>query len=146
MKINKLSMAIVAAASLLAVSPAIYAQTTNNPGAGTGAPPRPRGGMLTVESIDKAVTLTDAEKPKVKAALDEFNSALQAARSADASERRSKMQEARQALDAKMKEILTPDQYTKFEAMPRPGGRRNGAGGGAGGGAPGGGAPPAGNQ
>ena len=144
MKINKISMAIVAAASLLAASPVAYAQTTNNAG-GAATPPRPRGGMLTVESIDKAVTLTDAEKPKVKAALDDLGSAMQAARSADQSERRSKMQEARQAFDAKMKEILTPEQYTKFEAMPRPG-RRGGAGGGAGGGAPGGGAPPAGNQ
>lgn len=133
MKINKLSMALVVAASLLAVSPLAQAQETNAPGAGA-APARPRRGGMTLESIDKAVTLTEAEKPKVKAALEEFTSAREAARSADPSERRTKYQDAYKALDAKMKEILTPDQYTKYEAMPRPGRRGGAAGGGAGGG------------
>ena len=36
--------------------------------------------MLTVETIDKAVTLTDAEKPKVKDAVDEYTKAMQDAR------------------------------------------------------------------
>jgi hypothetical protein len=94
------------------------------------APARPRGGMVTIESIDKAVTLTDAEKPKVKSALEDLNKAMTDARAADQSERRTKMMAARDDFDKKMKEILTEDQYTKFKAMPRGGGRRNGGGGG----------------
>jgi Spy/CpxP family protein refolding chaperone len=139
MKINKLSMALVMAASLLAVSPLAHAQETNAP----AAPARPagRGRGPTVESIDKAVTLTDAEKPKVKAALDEYNTARTDAANADPADRRTKLADARKAFDGKMKEILTPDQYTKFQAMPRPG--RGGAGGGAGGG---GNPPPAGGN
>lgn len=81
-----------------------------------------------MESIDKAVTLTDAEKPKVQAALDDLSKAMQEARNADQSERRAKFADARKAFDGKMKEILTPEQYTKFQAM-RPA-RRGGGGGG----------------
>jgi Spy/CpxP family protein refolding chaperone len=130
MKINKISMAIMAATAVLAVSPAVRAQTTDTNSPAGEAPARPRGGpMLTVDVIDKAVTLTDAEKPKVKTAVEDFNKAAQEARSADQSERRAKMTAARDDLDKKMKEILTPEQYTKFQAMPRRGGGRNGAGG-----------------
>ncbi len=152
MKINKLSMAIIAATALLAVSPAVMAQTTNQAagGAATGGGGRGMGGrtnMMTVESLDKAVTLTDAEKPKVKTALEDYNKALTEARQADQSERRTKMTAARTDLDKKIKDILTPEQYTKFEAMPGRNGGRNGgrnraggAGGGTGGGAGGAGA------
>jgi periplasmic protein CpxP/Spy len=136
MKISKISMAIIAATAVMAVSPAVFAQADTNAPAAGAQPPRAggRGGMITIEAIDKAVTLTDAEKPKVKDALDEYTKAATEARAADQSERRAKMTAARDALDKKMKEILTPDQFTKYQAMPRPGQRRNGAGGGAGGG------------
>jgi Spy/CpxP family protein refolding chaperone len=127
MKINKITMAIIAAAGLLAACPAVHAQTN---GAAAPATRAPRGGGMTLDSIDKAVTLTEAQKPKVQAALDDVTKARK-----DAQGDRTKMTEARTAFNAKMKEILTPEQYTKFEAMPRPGGRRN-AGGGAGGAAP----------
>ena len=132
MKINKISMAIMAATAVLAVSPAVRAQTTDTNKPAGEAPARPRGGMLTVEAVDKAVTLTDAEKPKVKTALEEFNKAAQEARAGDQADIRTKMTAARDDLDKKMKDILTADQYTKFKAMPRRGGGRN-AGGGAGG-------------
>jgi Spy/CpxP family protein refolding chaperone len=131
MKINKISMAIMAATAVLAVSPTMRAQSadTNKPAAET--PARQRGGMVTIEAIDKAVTLTDAEKPKVKSALEDLTKAMTDARAADQSERRTKMTAARDDFNKKMKDILTPEQYTKFEAMPR-GGRRNGGGGGGG--------------
>jgi len=144
MKINKVSMAIIAAAAVMAVSPAAMAQT-NPAGGGAGAGGAGRGGFggrtntMTVESLDKTLTLTDAEKPKVKSALEEYTKAMTEARQADQQERRTKMATARTDLDKKMKEILTPEQYTKYEAMPgrnggRNGGRnRGGAGGGAGG-------------
>lgn len=133
MKINKLTMAIMMAGSLLAVSPAVHAQTTNDTGNAATTPRRPRG-RLTLETIDKAVTLTDAEKPKVKEALDGYTTAMTDAMNADQDERRTKMQTARQDFDKKMKDILTPDQYTKFQPLLRGGGRRGAGGGGAGGG------------
>jgi Spy/CpxP family protein refolding chaperone len=139
MKISKISMAIIAATAVMAVSPAVLAQAdTNTPAA---QPPRAggRGMQMTVETIDKAVTLTDAEKPKVKLALEEYTKGIQEARAADQSERRAKMTSTREAFSKKMKEILTPEQYKKFEAMPamQPRGGRGG------GGAGGAGAPPA---
>ena len=147
MKINKVSMAIFAATAMLAVTPAVLAQSTNPPAGGAaaggaGGPGGPGGragrGQVTVEAIDKAVTLTDAEKPKVKTALEAYTKAIQDARGGDQTDMRTKMQTARTDLDKKMKEILTPEQYTKYEAMPgrssRNGGRRGQGGGGAGGG------------
>src|SRR5262249_37810495 len=133
MKINKISIAMIAA-SLLAISPAVYAQTTNNAGGGAaaGGGGRARGGMSVdaqMDRIDKAVTLTDAQKPKVKAALEDQSKAMQEARSGDATERRTKYQAAHDDFNKKLKDILTPEQYTKYEALPTPN-RRGGAGGG----------------
>lgn len=139
MKINKISMALMAAASLLAVSPAVYAQTTDtNKPAGEAPALRPRGGRgPTLESIDKAVTLTDAQKPKVQSALDDLTAAMKDARAADQADRRTKTTAARDDFSKKMKDTLTPEQYTKFQAMPQPGRRNAGAGGGGNGGAAG---------
>lgn len=141
MKINKLSMASVLAASLLAVCPAVYAQTNN---AGGATPPARRGPTVEqqMDRIDKAVTLTDAEKPKVKAALEEQATAIQAARDGDQSEMRTKMRAAREDFNKKMKDILTPEQFAKLPQM----GRRGGGGGGGGAGAPPPANPPAGGQ
>jgi Spy/CpxP family protein refolding chaperone len=142
MKINKVSMAIIAATAVLAVTPAVMAQSTNQapggPGAGAGAGgfggrAGRGGGAMTVDAIDKAVTLTEAEKPKVKEALDAYTKAVTEARGGDQADMRTKMTAARTDLDKKMKDILTPEQYTKYQAMPR-GGRRGQGGGGAGGG------------
>jgi Spy/CpxP family protein refolding chaperone len=146
MKIKKFLMGTIAAAAMLAVCPTVHAQTDTNSSATTPRAPRSRGGP-TLESIDKAVTLTDDQKPKVKSALEQLSTAMAAARNADQDDRRTKMQSAREDFDKQMKSILTPDQYTKFQAMPRPGGRRNGGGGGGGGGGTtgGGGNSPSGN-
>ena len=127
-------MAIIAATAVMAVSPAVFAQADTNAPAAGARPPRGggRGGAITIEAIDKAVTLTDAEKPKVKLALEDYTKAVTAARdAADQTEQRAKRTAARDALDKKMKEILTADQFTKYQAMPR-GGRRGGQGGGGG--------------
>lgn len=74
----------------------------------------------TLDLIDNAVTLTDAQKPKVKAVLDELTQLRQEVRNADPSQRRTKILAATQAYATAMKEILTPDQYTKFQAMASP--------------------------
>lgn len=130
MKINKTILAVIAAAGVLTVCPAVHAQetATNTPPAQTT--PRRGGRGPTLESIDKAVTLTDEQKPKVKSALEDLQKAVQDAMGAEQDDRRTKMTAAREAFNKKMKEILTPEQYTKFEAMPRGGRNRGGAGGG----------------
>ena len=144
MKINKISMAIIAAAAVLAVCPAAMAQSTNQAGGGgAGRGGRGMGGrtnQMTVESLDKTLTLTEAEKPKVKTALEEYNKAMADARQADQSERRAKYTAAQQDLDKKLKGILSDDQYKKYEATRpvRRGGRNGGGGGGGAGGGAGG--------
>src|ERR1700743_2292913 len=107
MKINKTIMAVIAAAGILTVCPAVHAQdaATNTPPAKATPPPRGCRGP-TLESIDKAVTLTDDEKPKVQSALDDYNKAAKDAMSADQDERRTKMKAAHDDFDAKMKGIL----------------------------------------
>lgn len=135
MKINKISMAIIAAATMLSLCPTIHAQDTdtNKPAAETPRARRAMSPEAELARIDKAVTLTDDEKPKVKAAVEEYSKAMQDAASAEQDDRRTKMRDAREAFDKKIKGILTEDQYTKFQAMPRRGGRRGANGGGAGG-------------
>ena len=146
MKINKLSMALIAAASLLAVSPSAKAQETN----AAPAPARPPRGGMSVESqmkrIDDAVTLTDAEKPKVKAALEKQAAAVQAAREGDQSEIRTKMRAAHEEFNKSMKDILTPEQYAKLPQPGRRGGNGGGGGGAGGNGGGGGGGGGGGNQ
>lgn len=93
-------------------------------------------------AIDTAVTLTADEKPKVQAALDTEIKALidlRADTTVQPADMRTKQTTITDAFSAKMKEILTADQYTKFQAMPAPGrgGRGGRGGGGAGGAAPG---------
>ena len=132
MKINKISMAIIAAAAMLSLCPAVHAQDTdtNKPAAETPRQRRAMSPEAEVARIDKAVTLTDEQKPKVKMAVEEMAKARKDAASADQEERRTKMREAFRTFNKKMKEILTPEQYTKFQEMPRPGRRRNANGGG----------------
>lgn len=79
------------------------------------------GRAMTLQSIDQAVTLTDAQKPRVKAALNELTNTLMNVGSAsDLPARQRKMQAAMRAYIAEMKEILTPDQYAKWQVARRP--------------------------
>jgi hypothetical protein len=71
---------------------------------------------ITIEAMDKALTLSDDEKDKVKAALRELDAAMRQIRNVAPAERRNKLLAAREAFDAKLKEILTSDQYNKFRA------------------------------
>ena len=86
---------------------------TNGIRPNTAALPR---ALMMFNSIDEALRLTDAEKPKVKAALDDYFKARQNLRNSQPSERRGKAQEAMQLLDAKMKGIMSPEHYAKFHA------------------------------
>lgn len=72
---------------------------------------------LRLDALDKALALTDAQKPQVSAALDELTAARQQARNLAPLDRRNRTLAAAQTLDAKMKQILTPDQYKKFQSV-----------------------------
>jgi len=79
-----------------------------------------RGRMTAEERLkqmDESLKLTDAQKPKVKAALEDTQTKMQEARSAPQEERGEKMRTIMADEGKKMKEILTPEQYTKYEEM-----------------------------
>jgi periplasmic protein CpxP/Spy len=140
-------MAALAAGALIACSPSMLAQdSTNTPPAGAPAGGPPGGGMRgrggpSLEQLTKTLALTDDQKPKVKAALDELTQKMTALRKdpdfADLSreDKMAKMKPIRDELTAKMKDILTPDQFAKFQKM-GPGMRGNRPPGGAPAGAP----------
>jgi periplasmic protein CpxP/Spy len=69
-----------------------------------------------MERLDKELTLTDAQKPKVKALLEETDKKMKGLRDVAQDERQAKGKEIRDEQNKKMKEILTADQYTKYEA------------------------------
>jgi|ERR1041385_106355 Spy/CpxP family protein refolding chaperone len=70
-----------------------------------------------LEQMTKELSLTDAQKPKVKAVLEDGAKKGQEIASGPQDERRDKMRALREDQDKKLKEILTPDQYTKWEKM-----------------------------
>jgi Spy/CpxP family protein refolding chaperone len=119
---------------LIASSTATLAQETN-------ATPAPKQGGKKgnfsvehqVEMMKTQLNLTEEQTPKVKSVIEEFSKAMMDARSAAPEDRRAKVMAAREDEMKKMKEILSPEQYQKFEHM-GPMGRRGP--GGQGGGAP----------
>jgi len=146
MKSNKL-IAMLAVGGLLALSPALFAADTNTPPATPpAAPPAggpPGGGMRgrmmgpTIEQLTTNLDLTADEVPKVTAVLDDQKKQmadLRADTTMSQDDRRTKMTAIRTDVMAKMKDILTPDQFTKYQKMTQRGGRRGGGGGGGGGG------------
>ncbi len=81
-----------------------------------------------VDAIDKAVTLTNEQKSKVKALLEDDGKKMQALRDAQDPDMRSKMMDMRKDENEKIKAMLTDDQKPKYDAyvasmpMGRPGG------------------------
>lgn len=118
MRTNKLRLiATMAVGALLVCGTAVMAQDNKD---GKGG----KRGRMSAEERLQAMTdtlkLTDEQKPKVKAALEDTQTKIQEARNAPQDERQEKMQTIRTEEGKKMKEILTPEQYTKYEEM-RPG-------------------------
>ena len=142
MKLNKtLMIAALVAGSVFAADIAVRAQdSTNTPPAGgpPGGGQRGRGGP-SIEMLTTNLSLTADQIPKVKAVLDEQRQKMGELRNeTDQQVRRTKIQSLRTDTTAKMKEILTAEQFAKYEKM-GPGMRGNRPPGGAPGGA---GAPP----
>ena len=121
MKLKKtLALAALVAGSLIAGSSALQAQdNTNTPPA--GAPPG--GGMRgrpNFEMISKQLDLTDDQKPKVKTVLEDMQKQMGDLRkdtSMAQEDRRAKMKEIHDGASAKLKDILTPEQFAKWEKM-----------------------------
>ena len=91
----------------------------------TNAPARKGGkGRFTVEQqmerLNAQLTLTDEQKPKVEAVLKDSNKKRQelfSDSSLDQDQRREKMRAIMEGQTKKMKEILTADQFTKYQEM-----------------------------
>ena len=160
MKVTKMTLiTALAAGSLLALSPALRADdATNTPPAGPpagGPPPGDRGpGMRgrgpDFNMIAERLKLTDDQKPKVKAILDDQMQQMRDLwQNQDLSreDRMAKMRAIREAADTKLKAVLTDEQFKQYQEMrPMRGGPRNGPPGGPPPGAPPPGAPPPANN
>jgi Spy/CpxP family protein refolding chaperone len=88
-----------------------------------------------LEQMTADLSLTDAQKPKVKAVLEETSKKMQEIMNGDVpqDQRREKMQPIMEEQTKKMKEILTPEQQTKWQEQQRSrfsGGKGGGKGGG----------------
>jgi periplasmic protein CpxP/Spy len=117
MKMHKVSLlAALAAGALLAVTPAVRAEDkpaqTERPGG-----PRPGQPGERIKKIAEELNLTPEQRTKLEAAMKEQRDAAQGAKDLTPEERRAKMQENRKAMDAKIKAILTPEQYAKWEKL-----------------------------
>jgi periplasmic protein CpxP/Spy len=121
---SKLSLiAALALGGLMACSTLVTAADT---AADTTTPPAKKGGKNrpTVEQqvtrMTDTLTLTDEQKPKVKAVLEATSKAMQEIRndtSLDQQARRDKMQPIMDKQNTAMKAILTPEQNTKYLEM-----------------------------
>jgi Spy/CpxP family protein refolding chaperone len=97
------------------------AQNTNATKEGKGGK---RGGPPSVEQqmerLTTELTLTDAQKPQVKAVLENTmkqRQAISADTSLDRQQQREKMRPIMEEQNTKMKGILTADQFKKYEDM-----------------------------
>ena len=79
-----------------------------------------RGRGPSLEQLSKALDLTDDQKPKVKVALDaqkQEMTDLRADTSLSQEDRRAKMKTIREEFTAKLKDILTPEQFEKWQKI-----------------------------
>jgi Spy/CpxP family protein refolding chaperone len=134
MKSSKTAIATLALTAVLSLSPSLWAQNTNAPGGGRVGGPRNVEGQM--NRLTEQLTLTEDQKPKVKAILEEQNKKIGELRGDSASapeDRRAKMQAIREETTKKMKEVLTAEQFKKYEEFQQQRMRRQGAGGNGGG-------------
>jgi Spy/CpxP family protein refolding chaperone len=116
MKIRTFSLvAALALGSLLACTTIASAQDTPAPKKGKGPSVERQLERMTTE-----LKLTDDQKPKVKAVLEDSNKKRQelfADSSVTGDDRRTKMRAIMDDQDKKLKEILTADQYKSWEKL-----------------------------
>ncbi len=121
---KKLSLIVaVALGSLVACSLATAQE------AGKDAAKKGKRGFSPEQRLERMTTqlnLTDEQKPKVKAVLEEFGKKYQGLADLPQEERRTKGREIRQEETKKLKEILTADQFRKYEETARGMGKKGG--------------------
>ena len=130
MKLSKtLALAALVAGSIFAGDALAQAQDstatppTNAPAAKGGMRAR---GMMSIDRLAKALSLTDEQKTNVQTALadqQKHMTEIRADSSLSPTDKRAKYKELRDGLNTKFKDILTPDQYDKWLKM-MPGHRR----------------------
>ncbi len=119
-------MAALAAGALIALSPIVKAEDKPTPPA--GHPPAGQRAEMAKERLAKLaeeLKLTDEQKTKVAAAMKAQAETMRGLKDATPEERKEKMKAGRAEMEKKMKEILTPEQYAKWEKLRkerRPGG------------------------
>jgi protein CpxP len=127
MKLKKtIMMATLVAGGLLAGIPLQAQDAPKTPPAGdqpAAAAPAPRRPQFTLDGMAKALDLTDDQKTKVKPIMEEQQKKMTDLRNdktLSPEDRRAKMKEIRDATGAKLKEVLTAEQYAKWEKMGPP--------------------------
>jgi Spy/CpxP family protein refolding chaperone len=116
MKINKFSLVTALAVALggtLASANFAGAQETN----AVTRSPRRFSPEQQLERLNTELKLTDAQKPKVKEVLENSAKQRQELRGVSQDERRDKMRSMMQDQNKKLKEILTPEQYEKYQKL-----------------------------
>jgi protein CpxP len=84
----------------------------------------PHGPLERLQRMSETLNLTQEQKDQVAAILKENAPQIQAImndESLSRDDRRAKMQGLRKDMRARIRAVLTPEQQTKFDAMPRPG-------------------------
>jgi protein CpxP len=122
----------ILALGLVAGAPIASAQDQTPPPQGPKGPDGGGGGRggrfmvppeERVKQLDEALKLTDDQKTKITALLktqQEKMAPLMADQSMSREDRRAKMMEIGKTTQDGIKALLTPEQQTKFDAMPRP--------------------------
>ena len=124
MKLNKTLMMATLVVSGLLGGLSLQAQDASNQPAAS-APPMRRP-QFSLDGMAKQLDLTDDQKAKVKPVMEDQQKQMADLRkdtSLAPADRRAKMKEIRDGTGAKLKEILTPEQYAKWQKM-GPGNRR----------------------
>ena len=117
---NRLSLiTAMALGGLVACSTLAIAQdSTATPDAKKGGKRGPQTIEQQMERMTTTLTLTDEQKPKVKAVLEGQQKKMQEIRDeSDQDARRTKMQDLRKETETKMKGILTDEQFKKYQEM-----------------------------
>lgn len=130
MKLNKSSIfALMTLGGLMAFGPLAGAQDLPKTDTPPPAPGGARGGR-NMEKVFEQLKLTDDQKEKVKPIFKDQADKMKALRddtSLTPQDRRPKMKEIRDATNAKLKPILTDEQFAQWEKLSQARGRRPGA-------------------
>jgi Spy/CpxP family protein refolding chaperone len=127
MKLTKLSLlGGLALGVCLALAGTTFAQDQKEGGQKEGGKKRFPTAQEQLDRLTTELSLTDDQKPKVKAAIDEQRESMKGIRDLPQDERQEKFRTAHEAFSKKMKDILTPDQYEKFQKMPMNRGKKGG--------------------